>query len=69
MEEPRERRSLEEVNGKRIGGDKAASYQTLIKLSSEALTRTLLPESAQQQLFTSSSWAIIFTVRLFASKS
>ena len=53
----------EEVVGEKIN-------QILIKLSSEALTRTF-PDavSAQQQLFTSSSCAEIFTVRRFANKS
>lgn len=45
------------------------AHQTFKKLSSEALTSTFPAVSAQQQLLISSSWAGIFTVRLFASRS
>jgi hypothetical protein len=45
------------------------TYQTLRNESSEALKRTLPPESAQQHEFTSAECASILTVRLSAIKS
>lgn len=65
---PYRRLSRDKEGGRKVGD--MSTHQTFTKLSSEALMRTL-PEavSAQQQLFTSSAWAAILTVRLSARRS